>query len=90
MLMNLSKTIVATIIAIGLVGCAQFNMNDIDTPLEKNWGRSFESAKYNQILDPESEENLDPIEGLAGSKAEHIVDSHIGCGEGNASKKNEN
>ena len=40
------------------------------TQLEKNWGKSFESAKSNQILNPEAGQNLDPVVGLDGQAAE--------------------
>jgi hypothetical protein len=34
--------------------------------LDRNWGRSFESAKYNQILDPDAGKKGNPIVGLDG------------------------
>jgi hypothetical protein len=34
--------------------------------LDKNWGRSFESAKYNQILDPDAGKKSNPVVGLDG------------------------
>lgn len=37
-----------------------------ETMLSRNWGSSFESAKSNQILDPEAGKNLDPVLGLDG------------------------
>ncbi len=37
-----------------------------ETMLSRNWGSSFESAKSNQILDPEAGKNLDPVVGLDG------------------------
>jgi hypothetical protein len=37
-----------------------------ETMLDRNWGSSFESAKSNQILDPEAGKNLDPVLGLDG------------------------
>ena len=44
-------------------GCAE-------TKLEKNWGKSFESAKSNQILNPEAGQNLEPVVGLDGQAVE--------------------
>jgi hypothetical protein len=64
---------VTTIIAIGSFGCAQFNISDSETLLEKNWGRSYESARYHQILNPEAEKHLKPVEGLSGPAAEKII-----------------
>ena len=40
------------------------------TKLDRNWGKSFESAKSNQILNPEAGQNLDPVVGLDGQAAE--------------------
>ena len=42
-----------------------------DSTLNKNWGRSFESAKYNQILNPEAGKNLEPVTGLDGVSSEN-------------------
>jgi hypothetical protein len=35
--------------------------------LERNWGRSLESMRYMQMVDPEAGKNLDPVEGLDGN-----------------------
>ena len=43
------------------------------TNTDLNWGRSYEMAKYNQILNPEAGENLDPVEGVPGPVAETTV-----------------
>ena len=40
------------------------------TQLDENWGKSFESAKSNQILNPEAGQNLEPVVGLDGQAAE--------------------
>ncbi len=40
-----------------------------ETMLDRNWGSSFESAKSNQILDPEAGKNLDPVVGFDGQAA---------------------
>jgi hypothetical protein len=40
------------------------------TRLDRNWGRSYESAKRNQILNPEAGRNLKPVVGLDGEVAE--------------------
>ncbi len=41
--------------------------------LEMNWGKSFESAKNNQILNPDAGQNLDPVLGLDGTAADYAV-----------------
>ncbi len=44
--------------------------------LEKNWGKSFESAKKNQILNPDAGKSLEPVVGLNGEAAEHGVNKY--------------
>ena len=43
--------------------------------LEMNWGKSFESAKKNQILNPEAGKTVEPVIGIDGQVAEHAVDN---------------
>lgn len=58
------------------IGCAGNNPLLGESKLEKNWGRSYESAKYNQILDPEAEKNLEPVTGLEGEAAKNSVEKY--------------
>jgi len=44
-------------------------------PLHINWGRSFESAKYNQIIDP-SPGRTDPVENLNGEAAMRVMQQY--------------
>ena len=44
--------------------------------LDDNWGKSFESAKNNQILNPEAGENLEPVTGLDGQAADENVEEY--------------
>ncbi|MBW2439773.1 MAG: hypothetical protein JRH12_04815 [Deltaproteobacteria bacterium] len=44
--------------------------------LDKNWGRSFESAKYNQILDHRAAKNQQPVVGLDGVASENSKDAY--------------
>ena len=41
-----------------------------DTLLERNWGRSFEAAKYSQILNPEAGKIPDSVDGMDGQAAD--------------------
>lgn len=41
-----------------------------DTLLERNWGRSYEAAKYNQILNPEAGKIPDSVDGMDGQAAD--------------------
>ena len=43
--------------------------------LEQNWGKSFESAKKNQILNPEAGKTVEPVIGLDGQVVEHNLDN---------------
>jgi hypothetical protein len=47
-----------------------------DSTVNKNWGRSFESAKYNQILNPEAGTNLEPVTGLDGDPSDYNVNKY--------------
>jgi hypothetical protein len=44
--------------------------------LEKNWGRSYETAKYNQILNPDAGKNLDPVIGLDGQASDYNMEKY--------------
>ena len=38
---------------------------------ERNWGKSYETATYNQILNPDADKNLKPVNSLDGQAAEN-------------------
>ena len=58
------------VIAITLV---VFSCSGKQTLLDRNWGRSYETARYMQIVDPGAEQNLDPVLGLDGTGAAYNV-----------------
>lgn len=58
------------LIIIGLIAALSVFSGCGATLLDKNWGKSFESAKSNQILNPEAGKNLEPVVGLDGQAAE--------------------
>lgn len=65
-------TITTFFVALSLcLGC-QGNYHK-QTKLERNWGKSFESTKTNQILNPDAGKSLDPVEGFDGQSAERVV-----------------
>ena len=79
MLTRLAVTLLVLLCTIGFFGCSKGNIvNPIqpESRLEKNWGRSFEAAKYNQVLNPEAEKDLAPVEGLEGPVAERIMEGY--------------
>jgi type IV pilus biogenesis protein CpaD/CtpE len=49
---------------------------EAESRLEKNWGRSYESAKYNQMLNPEAGKTPAPVTGIDGEAAEKNVQKY--------------
>ena len=74
---NIILIIVLALFSITLWGCAG-NIPESKRVeyLEMNWGKSFESAKKNQILNPEAGKTVEPVIGLDGQVAEHNVDNY--------------
>lgn len=74
------RVIIALLIAL-LAGCNSVYFGG--TPnLDENWGKSFDSARAGQTLNPEASDNLDPVEGLDGQAADKQVDQYrnnFGC-----------
>ena len=59
--------LIATLsLAISCSGTSETVFPRQDTLLERNWGRSFEAAKYNQILNPDAGKVPDLVDGLDG------------------------
>ena len=84
MLSKIAVIGMAALLAIGILGCSAGNVSNplqTESQVDKNWGRSFEAAKYNQTLNPEAEKNLAPVEGLEGPAAERITQEHSKGGE---------
>ncbi len=69
--MNIKQLAIASIFAGGIfvMGCAP-------SMVDENWGRSMESARYNQTLNPEAQKNLTPVDGMDGQSAANIMDSY--------------
>lgn len=60
------------------------------TKVEMDYGTSHKLAKYNQILNPEAEKNLKPVEGMDGKAANAAMEEyHKGFGgqQGSQSKE---
>ena len=77
MLNKIIKIISGAVLAVGIFGCAQHPVIQTESQLDKNWGRSFESARYNQILNPEAGKLPVPVEGLEGPAAERIMEGYM-------------
>jgi len=54
-------------------GCSGTTPYHKESLLERNWGRSYETAIYNQMVNPDADKNLEPVVGLDGTAAEHNV-----------------
>ena len=69
-------TLTVAIIALAIsLGCAGKPAQK-ETMLDKHWGSSFESAKYNQLLNPDAGKNLDPVVGVDGAAAGQTMDRY--------------
>lgn len=82
MLNNMGKITGVVIILLGVLGCSQTKVVPVgQSNLDKNWGRAYESAKYNQILNPGADQNVEPVEGLDGDAAERTMQIYKSGGE---------
>ena len=61
---------------LALPGCAGREADNKDSLLDRNWGSSYESAIYNQTLNPEAGRNTEPVEGLDGQVAEKNMEQY--------------
>jgi hypothetical protein len=77
---NILKIAVGAAIAAGILGCQQHTLNQ-QSLLDQNWGRSFEAARANQIMNPEAGNSLAPVDGLMGPAAARVVNGYITGGE---------
>ena len=59
-----------TIIALALSGCASKGR------VERDYGTSYRLSVYNQVLNPEAEKNLAPVEGMDGKTAAAAVERY--------------
>ena len=56
----------------GILGCSESGvLIERETLLDQNWGRAYETAKYNQMLNPDASKNLNPVQGLDGIASDH-------------------
>lgn len=69
--MKSNVTVIALIIAAAFLvgGCAT-------SRVETDFGTSYKLAKFGQTLNPDAENNLDPVEGIDGRSGENIVEKY--------------
>lgn len=66
---------IITVMAV-VLSCSGTTPSPEKSLLERNWGRSLESMRYMQMVDPEAGKNLDPVLGLDGNASNHNVDKY--------------
>jgi hypothetical protein len=54
-------------------GCSGTTQFQRESMLDRNWGRSYETSIYNQMLNPDADKNLEPVLGLEGAAAEYTI-----------------
>ena len=59
-----------------ITSCAGTTPYSEDSLTNRNWGKSKETAIYNQMLNPVAAENLDPVSGLDGSASANNVEKY--------------
>ena len=47
-----------------------------DTLSQQNWGKSYETAAYNQMLNPDADKIINPVDSLDGQAAENDLQSY--------------
>lgn len=62
-----------------ILGCQTVDYRQADyrqAQIDANFGRAYETARFSQILNPEAENNLDPVMGFDGTAAENTIDKY--------------
>ncbi len=67
-----SLIIVGIIAAVSMVSAC----SGTDTLLQRNWGKSHETAAYNQTLNPDADKTLKPVDSLDGQAAENNLQKY--------------
>lgn len=68
------KTTMMIVICMATVACLIASC--APTRVEMDYGTSHQLQKYNQILNPEAEKNMDPVVGLSAQAAQNAVDKY--------------
>ncbi|MGD8765803.1 MAG: hypothetical protein PVG87_26080 [Desulfobacteraceae bacterium] len=66
-------------IVIGLLfvsSCSETTPYQKNSLLNRNWGRSYEAAIYNQMVNPDAGKNLEPVLNLDGAAADYNVNKY--------------
>jgi hypothetical protein len=57
-------------------GCSGTKLSQRESLLDRNWGRSYEAAIYNQMVNPDAYKNLEPVLNLDGAAAGYNVNKY--------------
>ena len=62
-----------SLIIVGIIAAISFisACSGTDTLSQRNWGKSYETAAYNQMLNPDADKTLNPVDSLDGQAAEN-------------------
>jgi hypothetical protein len=70
-------SIIGIVAAASLIfNCSGTTISERGLLLDRNWGRSYETAFYNQMLNPDADKNLEPVLDIEGPAAEHTIDKY--------------
>ena len=61
---------VSVLVFLAAAGCARYGA------LEDDYGKSYNRAKYGQILNPEAHKNLKPVVGLSGEASQAAMQKY--------------
>ena len=56
--------------------CSGTKPSQRESLLDRNWGRSYEAAIYNQMVNPDAGKNLEPVLNLDGTPAGYNADKY--------------
>jgi hypothetical protein len=63
-----------SLIIVGIIAAVSFisACSGTDTLSQRNWGKSYETAAYNQMLNPDADETLKPVDSIDGRAAKNV------------------
>ena len=74
MLKYITGIMIAGFVSMG-IGCVSSPVPE-DSLLERNYGRSYESALYLQTANPDAGQSQDPITGMNGGASENVIEGY--------------
>jgi len=67
-----SLIIIGIIVAVLLVMAC----SGTETLSQRNWGKSYETAVYNQMINPDANKSLNPVDSLDGQASENNMQKY--------------